>query len=306
MIFARKTERMEELTPKNQTLEAMGDAVTHAANETLGKFTVKFLDILQNIGTWKNLFKLLGACIVIFVIWLIFSLIRKGIKKIPETKMDARHKNITLRFVSYTLYAIIVMYIFSMFGVKLSAIWGAAGIAGIAIGFAAQTSVSNLISGLFIIGEKSMKIGDFIIVNGVSGTVDEIGLLSVRIHNMDGQMIRIPNSTIINSNFQNNSYFKIRRFTFSTKMSYESDFEKAFEILKKVPENCPTVLSTPPSNAWFDGLEENGITMTLAVWINSSDLIQTKTDVYASIVKLFKENNLEIPGNKFDVKVRQQ
>ena len=296
---------MNETEIVEQTHESVGEAAMVAANETVGKFTESCINFFKTLCTWENLFKLIGACLIIFLIWLVFTLIKKGIKRIPEAKMEAHYKNITLKFISYLLYIIIVMYVLSLFGVKLSAIWGAAGIAGVAIGFAAQTSVSNLISGLFVIGEKTMKVGDFIIVGGVSGTVDEVGLLSVKIHNLDGQMIRIPNSTIINSNFQNNSYFKSRRVTFVTSIAYEADHEKALEVLKKVPEKCPTVLQNPAPNAWFDGLEESGLTMTLAVWINPSDLVQTKNDIYINIVKSFREAGLEIPYNKLDVNIKQ-
>lgn len=289
----------------NDALHSVTEAASHAAEETVGKFTESFILFAKKLCTWENLFKLVGAFIIIFAIWVIFKLISRGIKKIPEAKMQTHYRNLVSKMVSYLFYFLVAMYVLSLFGVKLSAIWGAAGIAGVAIGFAAQTSVSNLISGIFVLGEKTMKVGDFIIVGGISGTVDEIGLLSVKIHNLDGQMIRIPNSSIINSNFQNNSFFGTRRFTFTTSVAYEADHEKALEVLSKVPEKCPTVLSDPAPKVWYDGLEESGLTLNLAVWIKSSDLAQTKNDVYINIVKAFKENDIEIPYNKLDVNLKQ-
>ncbi len=294
---------MEEFA--NETLHSVTEAAAHAANDTVGKFTESFIQFLKALCTWENLFKIIGAVLIIFIIWTVFKLISRGIKRIPEAKMQTHYRNLVSKMVSYLFYFLVVMYILSLFGVKLSAIWGAAGIAGVAIGFAAQTSVSNLISGIFVLGEKTMKVGDFIIVGGISGTVDEIGLLSVKIHNLDGQMIRIPNSTIINSNFQNNSYFTTRRFTFEVSVAYEADLEKALEVLSKIPENCSTVLKDPAPKVWYDGLEESGISLKLGVWIKPSDLAQTKNEIYIKIVKAFKENNLEIPYNKLDVNVKQ-
>ena len=294
---------MEEFA--NETLHSVTEAAAHAANDTVGKFTESFIQFLKALCTWENLFKIIGAVLIIFIIWTIFKLISRGIKRIPEAKMQTHYRNLVSKMVSYLFYFLVAMYILSLFGVKLSAIWGAAGIAGVAIGFAAQTSVSNLISGIFVLGEKTMKVGDFIIVGGISGTVDEIGLLSVKIHNLDGQMIRIPNSTIINSNFQNNSYFTTRRFTFEVSVAYEADLEKALEVLSKIPENCSTVLKDPEPKVWYDGLEESGISLKLGVWIKPSDLAQTKNEIYIKIVKAFKENNLEIPYNKLDVNVKQ-
>ena len=301
--YATQEEKLEEFT--NDTLHSVTEAAAHAANDTVGKFTESFIQFLKALCTWENLFKIIGAVLIIFIIWTIFKLISRGIKRIPEAKMQTHYRNLVSKMVSYLFYFLVAMYILSLFGVKLSAIWGAAGIAGVAIGFAAQTSVSNLISGIFVLGEKTMKVGDFIIVGGISGTVDEIGLLSVKIHNLDGQMIRIPNSTIINSNFQNNSYFTTRRFTFEVSVAYEADLEKALEVLSKIPESCSTVLKDPEPKVWYDGLEESGISLKLGVWIKPSDLAQTKNEIYIKIVKAFKENNLEIPYNKLDVNVKK-
>lgn len=303
-------EAMEELAGEESEIvsqiETVGEAAVAAANETVGKFTHGLIEFFKTLCTWENLFKLIGALVIIILIWLVFKFVKRGIKRIPEQKMAKHYKNMLSKSITYLFFTIVVMYILSLFGVKLSAIWGAAGIAGVAIGFAAQTSVSNFISGLFVIGEKTMKIGDFIIVGSVSGTVDEIGLLSVKVHNSDGQMIRIPNSTIINTNFQNNSFFEKRRMTFEASVAYDSDLEKALQVLSQVPSKCPTVLKEPEAKVWFDGLEESGLKVILAVWFNPSDLVQTKNDVYVNIVKLFKENNLEIPYSKLDVNITNQ
>lgn len=177
------------------------------------------------------------------------------------------------------------------------------GIAGVALGFAAQTSVSNFISGLFVLGERTMKIGDYISVGGVSGTVDSIGLISIKIHNTENQLIRIPNSTIINTNFQNNNFYGERRMNFCVSVAYDTDMTKALETLRAVPELCPTVLKTPASVVWYDGFGESGINMTLAVWFAPDDLIQTKNDVFIAMKKAFDEAGIAIPFSRIDVSV---
>ena len=105
--------------------------------------TSSFLTWIKGFLTWENLFKVIGALIIIFIFWIIFRIMVRGIKKVPEKKLPKARSLILIKFLRYIFYVIIVMYILSLFGVKLSAIWGAAGIAGVAIGFAAQTSVSN-------------------------------------------------------------------------------------------------------------------------------------------------------------------
>ncbi len=279
------------------------EATATAAEETIGKFTHRFVDFIKGIATFENLFKIVGAALIIFVMYVVFRLIKKALKKATAHRLEEYQFATLAKIINYIFYVLAVMYVLTVAGVNLNAVWGAAGIAGVAIGFAAQTSVSNLISGLFVLGEKAMKVGDFIVVGAVSGTVDAVGLLSVKIHTLDNQMVRIPNSAIINASFQNNSYFAVRRFTFAVSVSYDTDMPTALAALKRVPAQCPTVLSEPAPNAWFDGFGASGINMTLAVYLNSGDLVQTKNDVLTAIKAAFDKAGITIPFNRVDVKM---
>lgn len=286
-------------------MNEISDAAANAVEQTFLLQTEGFLHWVKSLLTLENLFKVLSAIITILVIWIIYRLILRGIKKVPAEKTTQHRQMLFKKIVKYCFYTICVVYILGLFGVKLSAIWGAAGIAGVAIGFAAQTSVSNLISGLFVLTEGSLKIGDLIIVGDVTGIVDTISLLSVRVHTLDNQMVRIPNSTIINSNLTNNSYHSVRRLTLNVSISYKNDMTTALEALKKAPELCPTVLKDPAPAAWFDGFGESGINMTVAAWFKPVDFLQTKNDLYIAMKKVFDEAGIEIPFNQLDVKIKE-
>ena len=286
---------------ESELLHEVTEAAVVAVNETVGQFSSQFVDFVKTLLTWKNAFRLIGALFVIFLMWLAFKLIKHFVKKVSAGKIQQQYVLVITKTISYVFYALVVMYVLSLFGVKLGAIWGAAGIAGVAVGFAAQTSVSNLISGLFVLGEKAMKVGDFIEVGGVSGTVDSVGLLSVKVHTLNNQMVRIPNSSIINSNFQNNSFFEVRRFSFELSVDYATDMNVALQALSSVPELCPSVLKEPAPAVWYNGFGESGINIVLAVWFNSSDLVKMKNEVYIAIKKVFDEKGINIPFNRLDV-----
>ena len=185
------------------------------------------------------------------------------------------------------------MYILGLFGINLKAIWGAAGVAGLAIGFAAQTSVSNFISGLFVLGEKSMKIGDTISVSGTNGTVESVGLLSVKIKTLDNQLVRIPNSSIINSVLTNYSSYKTTRQTFEIHISYEADLQKAMQKIKEIALSCPAVLPSPEPQVFYNALGGSA-KLKLIVWLKNEDLIQVKNNILTSIVKNLKQENIKI------------
>lgn len=289
----------------NETLEEVAEAAANVGSSFFTT-TTNMLNWGKSLLTWENLFKLIGAIIIFAIIFVIYKLLLRAIKKIPAEKTTPQRTAILKRTVKYLFYTVTVIYVLSLFGIKLSAIWGAAGIAGVAIGFAAQTSVSNLISGLFVITEGALKIGDTIIVDGVTGVVDAINLISVRIHTYDNQMVRIPNSTIINTNLTNNSYHKTRRLTLQVSVSYDTDMEQALQALSKAPALCPTVISDPAPAVWFDGFGSSGLTMTVAVWFESSDFLQTKNDLHIAIKKVLDQAQITIPFNKVDVKILEK
>ena len=289
----------------NETINTIGEAASQAADDVLWSKTTSLINWIKSFITWENLFKLLGTVFIIFVMWIVFRLIAKAIRRVPETRLPAQRTAVIIRFLKYIFYIIVVLYVLGLFGINLKAIWGAAGIAGVAIGFAAQTSVSNLISGLFVLTEGSIHVGDTIIVGDVTGVVDEVKLLSIRVHTFDNQMVRIPNSTIINSNLTNNSYHNKRRLTLNVGVDYSTDMKLALETLKKAPELCPTVLKDPAPAVWFDGFADSSINLVVAVWFKPEDFLQTKNDLYIAIKKVLDEANISIPFNQMDVMIKK-
>ena len=276
-----------------------------SAGSSLMEQTSSFMNWIKSFLTWENLFKVIGAFIIICVFWIIYRIIIRGIKKVPEKKLPKARSLILIKFLHYIFYAIVVMYILSLFGVKLSAIWGAAGIAGVAIGFAAQTSVSNLISGLFVITEGAIKIGDTIIVDGITGVVDSINLISVTVHTLDNEMVRIPNSTIINTNLMNKSFHSKRRLTVTCPIAYGNDLQLALDTYLKAAASCPTVLKDPAPAAWINQFGDSGIDITVAVWFDPKDFLQTKSDLHIAITKEKAAAGLETPFNRLDVSMVQ-
>ena len=285
----------------SDTLTTIGTAASNAANDVFLSKTDSLFNWLRGFITWENLFKLIGTLLIIFIIWVVFRVLARAIRKVPETKLPAQRAAIIVKFIRYIFYVVVVLYILGLFGINLKAIWGAAGIAGVAIGFAAQTSVSNLISGLFVLTEGSIHVGDTIIVGDVTGIVDEVKLLSIRVHTFDNQMVRIPNSTIINSNLMNNSYHNKRRLTLNVGVDYSTDMRTALETLKKAPALCPTVLSDPAPAVWFDGFADSSINLVVAVWFKPVDFLQTKNDLYIAIKQVLDEAGISIPFNQLDV-----
>lgn len=271
------------------------------AQEQFSKHKETLFTLLKSFFTWTNLFRAAGALFVIIIIWFLYKLAFHALNRVSEQKLNKQNNAALHKLLKYVFYTVLVMYILSCFGIKLTALLGAAGIAGLAIGFAAQTTVSNVISGLFVITEGVVKVGDRIVVSGVTGDVDSIDLLSTKVHTLDNQLVRIPNSSIINTTFQNNSYYPTRRITFAIGLEYGTDIRYALDILSKAPDLCETVIKNPAPAVWVDGFGDSNINMTVAVWCKSSDFLKTKNDMFVALMRVTNENSLVISYNCIEI-----
>jgi small-conductance mechanosensitive channel len=260
--------------------------------------------LFQNAFTpefWRKAFSILIAAVLILVVFRVLQVIvSRAIKKtMPEQKAQLVKKAI-----QYTGWVIAIVSVLESMGVNLSALLGAAGIAGIAIGLAAQTSVSNLISGIFLISEKSFQIGDVIQVGDISGIIMSIDLLSIKLQTFDNRFVRIPNESIIKSNVINNTRFPIRRLDVWVSVSYNSDLKKVTETLKDIASKNLNALNNPEPLIYIDKFDISGVSILFGVWFEQSKLVDLRNSIIMDIQRRFAEEGIEIPYPKRDVYIK--
>jgi hypothetical protein len=197
-----------------------------------------------------------------------------------------------------------VLTVFHRLGIDISAILGAAGIAGVAIGFAAQTSISNVISGLFVITERAFKINDIIEVSGTVGTVQSINLLSVVLKTFDNQYVRIPNETIIKANLINYSQFSYRRVKTELRVAYGTDLRKLEKILLDVAKNNAFTIDDPAPSILWTGFANSGIDFTLMAWTKIEDFVNLRNSLFIEIDERLKQENVAIPFQQLDIHIK--
>ena len=288
---------------ENEIVVKAGEIEILTPLSILKEQTKPICSLFKNYFTIPFLMKAAGTFFVLLILYIAYRIFRSMIRKIPEKSLKPAYSILFQKILVYVYYGFSCVFILGLFGIKLSVIWGAAGIAGVALGFAAQTSVSNIISGIFLLSERTMQVGDLVTIDDITGIVDSTDLLSVKIRTLDNQLVRIPNSTIINNNLINTSFYPNRRMTVKVSVSYETDLQKALDVLKKVPDSCPTVLDEPSPSAWIDSFGESGIKMVLAVWFRQDSFLQTKNDVFVAVQKVFADSGITIPFNHLDVSI---
>lgn len=199
------------------------------------------------------------------------------------------------KVIFYSGIVLMVITIMSQLGLSLAPLLGAAGILGIALGFASQTSVSNIISGLFLIAEQPFKVDDIITVGSTTGIVLSIDVLSVKIRTFDNQFVRIPNETLIKSEVINATRFPIRRFNARVSVAYKEDISKVRKVLLDVAEKNEYALSEPEPLIIFDAFGSSSIDLLFLVWAPVKEWIKLKNTLQEEIKVRFDREGIEIP-----------
>lgn len=248
----------------------------------------KLVGILQFIGT-------------LALIYIFFKILKALSKKFLFKKMSMQTQHIIKKAIDYSAFVTIVLTVFHRLGIDVSGLLGAAGIAGIAIGFAAQTSVSNVISGLFVITERAFKIGDTIEIEDIIGTVQSINLLSVALKTFDSQYVRVPNETIIKANLINYSHFPFRRIKTELSVSYDTDLRRAETILIDTAKKNRFVVADPAPSVLWTAFASSGISCALLAWTSVQDYGTARNSLFIDIDERLKAEGIEIPFDQLVV-----
>lgn len=180
-------------------------------------------------------------------------------------------------------------------GFSLAPLLGAAGVLGIALGFASQTSVSNVISGLFLIAERPFIVNDLIEVGGVTGRVISIDTLSVQLRTFDNRMVRIPNETLVKSQMINITRFPIRRVDVRIGVAYKEDAARIRALLLDIAEQNPTCLMEPEPVVIVEGFGESSLNFLFGVWATQANFLKLKNGIQEDIKARFDAEGVEIP-----------
>ncbi|MDH5643574.1 MAG: mechanosensitive ion channel family protein [Gemmatimonadota bacterium] len=251
-------------------------------------------DLLDNIVNWLTT---QGATAAAAVAVLIGGLLAAKLlaDHLPVKRLHPQHQLITRRVVRYSATAIAIGWSLNILGIELGILLGAAGILTVAIGFAAQTSASNLISGLFIMAERPFRIDDVIRIEGITGTVVSVDLLSVRLRTFDHLLIRIPNETVLKSNVTNLTYFPIRRLDVKLGVAYKENVSRVRAVLFDLAHRNHLCLEEPEPLIIFKEFGDSSINLQFSVWSTRENFLNLQNSIHEEIKNAFDSEGIEIP-----------
>jgi small-conductance mechanosensitive channel len=198
------------------------------------------------------------------------------------------------------IYSGVIIIIFTIINILelrnvFNTMLGAAGVIGIILGIASQTSIGNIVSGLFLVSEKPFEIGDLIRVGDKLGNVHSIDLLSIKLTTLDNLLIRIPNQTIISTEVINITKFPIRRMDIIVGVAYKEDLKRVTSILKSIAAENPLCLDEPEPLVIVDNFNTSSIDFKFGVWFEKSNFVKVRNSIFQQITEKFSAEGIEIP-----------
>lgn len=240
------------------------------------------------------------------VVWLLTQLILYGIYR--NKKIDVGAQFAINQLLKYVVYVVAFVIILDNLGINITILLGGAAALLVGIGLGLQQTFNDFISGIVLLFERTVAVGDVLEVGAVIGTVKKIGLRASTIETRGNITVLVPNSKLVNEQVINWTHFDDKvRFEINIGVAYGSDTEKVKEILLEVAVNNPYVVKYPSPTVRFKNFGDNSLDFKVFFYSRNFIVIEDiKSDMRFAIDKKFRENNISIPFPQRDVWIRQQ
>lgn len=286
-----------------QDIENIGETITESsAWEKLSQFLNLRIDFTKEISV--SVLELLILITVIFITSIVLKVIYRILtRKVPEH--DKGKFQVVFGYFKWLVYVIIFLVTLDSVGVNVTAIFAASAALLIGIGLALQTFFQDIISGVFILIDQSVQVGDIIELDGKVGRIEEIKLRTTRAVTIDNKVLIIPNhlylTNILYNWTQNGS---VTRENVEVGVAYGSDIRLVEKILINVANNHESILDDPKPLVLFTNFGDSSLNFKLVFTLNDSFISAIpKSDLRFAIDKAFKKNNISIPFPQRDIHI---
>jgi small-conductance mechanosensitive channel len=278
----------------------------------IGTYLIRLFDIELLEKSFDAFIIILLASPATDFLHLLLSYLERHFLGKEDTKIDDIVFDLLNKFAGAAIYAIAIILALDILGINVMPFIAGAGIAGIAIGFAAKDTLSNLIAGVVLILDRPFEIGDRIEVwsaptgSATWGDVIDIGLRATKIKTTDNLVIVIPNNEIMKRDIVNYTIITSKiRIRINIGIAYDADLKKAKKIISSVAGTAKWVAEEPPPKVVVRNFGESSVDLQLRVWINDArrrmDVIDYITD---AVKEAFDSQGIEIPYPKRDINIK--
>lgn len=271
------------------------------------------MDTLDAIGITLGTYRFSILSVLTFVIAavIIYSVARLAFRSLVRlirgsNRLDPSQQVLLQKVAGLAIIAVAVLVGIDVVGIDLTALAVFSGAFGLAIGFGLQKTLGNMIAGLILLIDRSVKPGDVIAVGGTVGAISKIGVRAVSVVTRDGKEFLIPNETLMTETVENWSYSSRNvRLKIPVGISYSSDLALAQRLMIEAATSAPRVLTNPSPAVWLKGFGESSVDHDILVWIEDPEmgLGNVQSAILNQLWGLFKENGIELPFPQHDIHI---
>lgn len=275
---------------------------------------VSLTDALERIGfdAGTRRFSLLSLLTISMTLVALFAGVRLANRIVGHSISRVKDLDPTQRLLAQKLAAIAIIVVaffigIDIAGIDLTAFAVFSGALGLAVGFGLQKTFGNLIAGIILLMDRSIKPGDVIVIGDSIGAVNKIGVRAVSIITRDGKEHLIPNENLMTQEVENWSYSDRNvRVRIPVGVSYTSDIKLAQKLMLQAASESPRVLRSPKPNVWLTGFGDSSVDHEVLVWISDPESVigGVKSDVLGRLWDLFEEHGIQVPFPQHDVHIR--
>ncbi len=237
-------------------------------------------------------------------------LARRGVRR--TRALDSTQGVLAEKILTIAIWAVAVFLAIDLLGIDLTALTVFSGAFGLAIGFGLQKTFGNLIAGIILLMDRSIKPGDVIVIadqagQSTFGQIRKIGVRAVSLVTRDQKEYLIPNENLMINQVENWSYSSRNvRIQVPVGVSYEADMQQAEQLMLEAAKSCDRVLKSPPPVVWMKGYGDSSVNFVIQCWIKDPE--EGVGNVQSAVLKklwwLFKEHGVEIPFPQRDLHIR--
>jgi len=251
-------------------------------------------------------FSAIGAVILLILGYFLAGLIERSIKgALARIRgIDDTLQQFFSKIARYIVLALFFVMVLGQFGVQTASIIAAIGAIGLAIGLALQGTLQNIAAGIMLLALRPFRVGEYVEVGDVAGTVEEIGLFASRLRAVDGIFILAPNSTLWNQPVRNFNRNGVRRNDLTIGIGYNDDIDLAQATLADLANGDERVMRAPAPQVFVDALADSSVAVTLRYWTSDKNFLTTRVELTKRAKIAFDERGISIPFPQQEVVYR--
>jgi small conductance mechanosensitive channel len=242
------------------------------------------------------------ALVIFYVGKVVVSLIVRALGKVMQAReVDQTLETFLCNFLRMALMVVVIIAAISQIGIQTTSFIAIFGAAGLAVGLALQGSLSNFAAGVLIVLFRPYRVGDFVEAAGISGSVEQVQILTTVLKTPDNKQIIVPNSQIMDSVITNYSANDTRRVDMVVGVSYEDDLDKVHSVLKELVAAEDRILDEPECLIAVSALADSSVNFVIRPWVKTDDYWGVHFDLTEAIKKRFDKEGISFPFPQQDV-----